>query len=266
MARSCIFCGESHVTREHIWPRWAQKYLLARHPERYTRGIEAAGRDSVRQVYLERPYDATARVVCKGCNEGWMSRLEQQAQPLLVKLTSGTRTHLSRTDQQLLAAWGFKTALVLDASFRHRTGVANEHRRYLARTGAPPPTGVLIWVATYDGARPGQFRENGMALGGPGVQLEDTDEPNLWVATLTFGSLVFHVAGCADRHIFRAEGITYGDLRLRRIWPYQAAFEWRSTPAFSDAEIPVLATTLYERLLDHVGSVTPASAALRQRG
>jgi hypothetical protein len=155
---------------------------------------------------------------------------------------------------------------VLDASFSRRTGVSSDQRGYLARAGTPPPRGVLVWIAAYDGAQPGQFHENGMAIGGPGRLAADGDEPNLWVATLTFGTLAFHVAGCSDPTVFPIEGLTYGDLRLRRIWPYRDELVWRPAPAFNDPEIPVLAGTRYETLLDQVGSVTPASAALRRGG
>jgi hypothetical protein len=262
MARACVFCGGTPVTAEHIWPRWAQKYLLSRDPQEHTRTIRQAGRDPRRNVYPMRPFDAKAKIVCGDCNTGWMSRLEQRAQPPLIDLMGGSSWQLGRSEQQLLAAWGLKTILVLDASFACRTGVTTEQRRYLARTGAPPTGGVLLWIAPYDGAQPGQFHENGMALGGPDAIADDTDEPNLWTATLTFGSLAFHAAGCADPRTFRVEGVTYGDLRLRRIWPYKEPIGWRPAPAFSDPEIAALTTTLYETLLEHVGSVAPASAAL----
>jgi hypothetical protein len=104
VARLCIFCGAVQVTAEHIWPRSAQKYLLVREPQQHTRTIQAAGEDPVRQEYLKRPYDATARVVCSTCNSGWMSRLETRAKPLLPELMGGHEVPLRGAAQHLPSA------------------------------------------------------------------------------------------------------------------------------------------------------------------
>jgi hypothetical protein len=60
--------------------------------------------------------DLTAKVVCKACNEGWMSNLEQRhAMPAMTDLIIGKTELISlqlRTDA--IASFAFKTAVILD--------------------------------------------------------------------------------------------------------------------------------------------------------
>lgn len=53
------------------------------------------------------------RAFCQTCNNGWMSRLEDQIRPVLEPMLRGLprRTTLSLEDQRLLAFWATKTAL-----------------------------------------------------------------------------------------------------------------------------------------------------------
>jgi hypothetical protein len=257
--RTCIFCGESPVTAEHVWPQWARRHLVLNEPQRHERTVQAAGEPQSRHVFSLPPFEVTVRAVCAACNSGWMSRLEQRAKPLLTELLAGRELQLSRTEQQLLATWGLKTVFMLDASFRRPTGVTRAQRRYLARTGAPPQRDISVWLAPYVGTQPGQFHETGMALSRPGEGVTGDAVPNVWIATLTFGPIVFHVAGSADPQALLVHGIEYGDLRLLRIWPYRRPFPWRPLPAFSDADLPGLVDALYVELLRHVETIVPAT-------
>lgn len=54
--------------------------------------------------------------VCADCNNGWMSRLEDAAQKLIVGFIEGKRKTLAPFDQVLLASWMVKTCLTYDAA------------------------------------------------------------------------------------------------------------------------------------------------------
>lgn len=62
------------------------------------------------------------RAVCKSCNEGWMSTLENQAKPVLRGLedSAAARSHLEipRADALTVARWAQKTALTHELTTR----------------------------------------------------------------------------------------------------------------------------------------------------
>jgi hypothetical protein len=54
------------------------------------------------------------RVVCKHCNETWMSRAEAEAKSILLELMQGFRTELTLLHKQTLARWLVLKAMVID--------------------------------------------------------------------------------------------------------------------------------------------------------
>ena len=111
MARSCVFCGRGPVTAEDVFPRWLGAYL-GRRPT-YT--VTGAGIGTTHWGGY-RGLSMTARVkrVCKGCNNGWMSRLEEEVDSIFDKLTNGKDFNmLSLGEVETLARWTGKTAIVL---------------------------------------------------------------------------------------------------------------------------------------------------------
>ncbi|MCD1643084.1 hypothetical protein [Aurantimonas coralicida] len=82
----------------------------------------------------------TSRVVCEQCNNGWMSRLEVRARPILTPLILGEECVISTGDQVVIASWIAKTAMV--GEYLYETGAAastREEREILRLEGVPPP-------------------------------------------------------------------------------------------------------------------------------
>jgi hypothetical protein len=96
------------------------------------------------------------RTACETCNNGWMSRLEQDTIPVLKPLLADLSIRLSSEEQILLATWALKTGMVLDSIYKlnrffHRDECAGirEARTILA--------GTVIWI--------GRFYGNGLHAG-----------------------------------------------------------------------------------------------------
>lgn len=98
-ARPCIFCGSrENISQEHVVPNWLRKVIprvdeshgftgfsIRRLPDAksiiYQPGIAfAEGNIANRRVYM----------VCQRCNNGWMSRLQNELKPILTPLILGT--------------------------------------------------------------------------------------------------------------------------------------------------------------------------------
>lgn len=89
----------------------------------------------------------TVRRVCSDCNNGWMSDLEVAAKPLVLPWIDGSRTRLVYDQQQAIATWGIKTAMMIQYSPLHKSGVVIPGSHYDAlfeRKTSPPDVEVLI--------------------------------------------------------------------------------------------------------------------------
>src|SRR6266852_3789939 len=128
--RSCIFCNSplSGIrSQEHVFPQWLLDEL----------GI---GNVSISPTHFRpdgtvvstryHPVDSLREGrVCGPCNNGWMSNLEQQAQPFLSPLFTGARTvvELTSKERAILAKWTAKTAFVLNSASNYWKSVPAVH-------------------------------------------------------------------------------------------------------------------------------------------
>jgi hypothetical protein len=148
MASTCIFCGGGPpFTREHLLPDWAARLI-------------GVGRLDVTGRRLNEPrrswqsvgsFGTTVKQVCKACNGGWMSMLENLAIPILSPLIKPTGMRQLVPDEQVVvASWLWKLAIVHEALNPVRYFTRDE-RRSLPRGDAPPSDGVRMWIGHYGG-------------------------------------------------------------------------------------------------------------------
>ena len=89
------------------------------------------------------------KLVCKECNEGWMSDLEQEAQSLLQGVIKGAKqTTFNPWGIATLAAFTFKSAIICDQINRDRKPFFGPAVRARFRTHLDIPVGVQMWVAS----------------------------------------------------------------------------------------------------------------------
>lgn len=97
------------MSKEHLWPVWMEKYLPRTDEQKHTREAHhAQWITPLRFKKMERQGHLSTiklRVVCKECNNGWMSNLEAEAKPLLVKFLKDDVFTLNESDQQVLSRW-----------------------------------------------------------------------------------------------------------------------------------------------------------------
>lgn len=140
--RACLFCGKTLATagkaKEHVFPQWLQRQL----------GLQ----DQMVATSWELPFDAgvlnsrrmdldslVLGTVCANCNNGWMSRLENEVKPILQLFTVAgvSRTMLERTQAKVMASWALKTAITLNRSSNYRRLFTPQDLHNLMVTGAP---------------------------------------------------------------------------------------------------------------------------------
>ena len=149
--RRCLFCGSvDGLTREHVWPRWIVDVLPDGH--RWTTRTRVGLVDGQPHVETGEPYGArdscswTARVACGECNNGWMSRLEEEAKPVIGPLLRGEDLAVDGVTSSSISRWCVKTAIVLAAG-AGQPWIPDPAMAAALRSGAIPAGQALVSVA-----------------------------------------------------------------------------------------------------------------------
>ena len=98
--------------------------------------------------------DLLANVVCKTCNGGWMSALEnEEAIPAMKSLIiEDTPDTLSPRRIISIAAFTFKTAVIMDAMMRQQEPFFSANTRYRFVSSLDMPDGLQMWIGRFSGA------------------------------------------------------------------------------------------------------------------
>jgi len=164
-ARRCAFCGKTgRASNEHVWPQWLRAHANEVSPSRYlhTAGFTRTAADTLAEtptVTTHQPgsvFNIRARAVCRECNNGWMSALEQQAKPLLLAMIGavqpGSAITLAPDQAATIATWAIKTAWMREESNPGPKATTQEMRQALHRTALPPEYSQ-VWAASHAGDR-----------------------------------------------------------------------------------------------------------------
>src|SRR5271154_408950 len=103
----CFFCGGYGLTKEHVWAEWLNPHLpknVVNH-NRFSETIFPTRSVRKEKLHSGSVQSGRLRRVCLTCNTGWMSRLQETAKPLLLRLISGMECILTRKDKYVVSNW-----------------------------------------------------------------------------------------------------------------------------------------------------------------
>ncbi len=229
MARTCVFCNENGVTREHAWPDWLNSILRDREGWTFTHSDEDRG---IARQWTGPRLDQTVRRVCGTCNGGWMSQLEADTKPIIVPMILGRNVRLDSFQQELLRRWAYKTILML-ALASETSPIPTSHYSWFYEHRDPPPS-VNLRMAMYAGTRWTNYFRN-QALAVEGGDLEPT-YPNGYYATVVVGRLTFQALG---HHGLDAISVGHrAPGAFLQIWPARGHdLRWPPVYGMSDKEL-----------------------------
>ena len=241
VARTCFFCGRrGSLSKEHVWPRWIQKYVDTPEPTRSSRttGFYHEGDTiTIEPDRITPPRQGSVltfkvRIVCERCNNGWMSKLESQAKPILRSLISDEAAVIEAAAAATLATWAVKTAWMnehLNSEDSPTTTVSM--RAKLMRHLLPPYS--LVWLARHNGLLNLDLRRAGITV------LHQDDPQGLQgnrraqmtsIVVRPFALLVWTVDGWGVPPPRRPA-------QWAPLWPSVEGINWRALPVVSDEEV-----------------------------
>lgn len=257
-AAKCVFCGETGVTKSHIWPDWLDDYL----PPRAERYLQTVGEVNTFLPTMRRPAlesrvgrgDARARKprnTCGPCNSGWMSRIESDAKDTLIPLVQGAPFAEGTTNTAfMLNSWGQRaiaslmTLITMRVEFSHMATKAatDDHRAWIRERLEPPPF-WKVWIARYIGDSPGAHwcRHYGLQLVSAPDELRSDHVCDTQTTTLVMGQLCTHIFSSTTIPTFDG----YTGQGLCRLWPLSGwDIDCRFLPTINDSAVLSLSEAL----------------------
>jgi hypothetical protein len=202
------------------------------------------GRPGQERQYMKDAYSATVGVVCKGCNNGWMSELESRAKPYLETMLYGRGRELHETGLRTLATWALKTSMMVEHMHGAKRHIIPAQEYAHLSEHREPSERVRVWMASYGGTYAvgvgnmwGLDAETNET--GPREWEPDRGARDIWGATILFGPVVFQVFGTTILPLL--EGLDLNTPYTHRIWPYASDFTWVPNPGFNDEELMAFA-------------------------
>lgn len=244
MSHTCAFCGAvGTITAEHILPAWLGAIGLPNEAV-----CHATGRlnRSLDERGVSPPFNRTVRDACAGCNNGWLSGLEDSAKQVLAGPILGRDAVFDPTSSAVAARWLHKTALVsmlatTDASEVRSNALGVDMRAIYAARRQQVPLVQAVWIGQYVGTErlsavcltPMVARVVGLAPSDDIVE----DLPNAYVMTLVVGELLLHgIRFTTPMFAFDVVPST----ALTQLWPGGRTVRWPCPGAVDDEQLAAL--------------------------
>lgn len=238
--RLCMFCGEASTTKHHkedVLPKWIAREF----PDDVW---NISNHDASRTYQTRGELGLTTRGPCTKCNNGWMSKLESMARPVLAPLMHGTPSELTKREQYIITLWFLKTCMVHEFLQPEKAPYFRDvERKALMQSLAIPPI-TWLFLGRYIGERTIMTSE--MAMNLTVGEEANPKTTNGYSATFAIKQLALQVFT-----VHRPEGVktdTFGfkmsrqwDTATVQIWPILGLARWPQSVYFDDEGFEVLA-------------------------
>jgi hypothetical protein len=226
---TCVFCGLYRLgSEEDVVSKWIQGILDTGSEITIRVGSSGETGPAGRTVRANHLVVTVRDMVCRQCNNDWMSQLENRVKSFLVPaLTHEREIALDQLQQRDLAKWAVMKVLLIEhssrqfrAHLRTQTGyLATEAElAWLCKHDGPPPRS-RIWIAGFDAEH--RYAVTIQSRLGTWPQALDGGSPiPAHLTTLTLGYTLLQVA---TTDFVLADARSLPDFPLDPPWPYSEA-------------------------------------------
>jgi len=244
----CIFCDQyREKAKEHIWPRWLFNYM------------GEIGRKEVAGLHFHFPWPSPVSVrkqsieslvngkVCKRCNNGWMSELENQSSPLLKDVIENTRNANSwgSCEAELIAKWSFKTSIMINSGTNYRKIIGKNLIREFYKTQTLPNnvTVDFAFLKSYEKRLEWRQSQN-FALLGPESIIENVRrfKSTSFIICLIINDLIIRVSYWEDTNCVINPNYESDCVRLS---PFENQISFSTAPELNSIETMASCLVIY---------------------
>jgi hypothetical protein len=249
----CIFCNGTGLTKEHTWADWLRNYLpKGEDSHSFFSGIvHPTHMESSVKKRQGSARSRKLRIVCKSCNGGWMSDLQQKAKPILIPLINGETVVLDKEKQKIIAAWATMSCMVAEFFSPEKAAISKAEREWLWKNGTAPEN-WKIWVGNYKrGNWVGHWVHNTLPIVDeidPKLSEKKTPKPNTQTSTYVVGQLYIHAFSCPFPEFVHRCGLSNtGAKKFAQIWPLRESMIAWPTNVISDREADNMAGEIFKK-------------------
>jgi len=224
--RTCIFCSKKGgISKEHFWPEWLGQYLPKSSEDRNISELHAAEGKAPKRLQnrTERQGNVITkkiRVVCRECNNGWMSVLEEKVKPIIASLLGGHSCKLNKEQINDLSLWAAVKAIVGEHA-EGRMALTPSADRYLLYKDHTIPEYFRIFAGVHSSETKTAYIRHSttisLTMDGPDPPLPPDIRRNIQTVDFLVGPLLLHVVAV------RVAGLNIDELFsssvLARLWP-----------------------------------------------
>ncbi len=252
----CVFCSKGGLSKQHMWPDWIKKIVPrtdSSHTQHLMRFNILPGKTALIRPELQQHRGNIGarkiRNVCKSCNSGWMSRVEERAKPILTKLILGESTEINKLGQKEISSWATLMAVIAEYTDLETLAISETDRQWLMKN-SEPPDGWRIWLGTYSGDEwKMRYRHHGAAAVRLPIFNRKNIRCNTQSTTIVVGKMLMHMQSSSFNEVelgFQA-GTAYN---LIPIWPPSiSTVMWPIETIINDREAKEISDDLYNSLL-----------------
>ncbi|WP_114743524.1 hypothetical protein [Vibrio cholerae] len=203
--KECIFCGnQGKMSKEHLWPNWlnnlSEKDENAKYQEGAAYGI--ANNESNQFKMNVRSGDVMTkkyRVVCRTCNSGWMSSIEESVKPILLGAFGDCDKFLTNKELKELSTWLVMKNMVAEQT-DNESVVTSKEECHLFESNRVFPKYYKVYAARHSLDTTALYsRETAFLKTHPDAPNEiDGLRRNTQVTTLVVGKVVFFIICCKE--------------------------------------------------------------------
>lgn len=231
MSRACVFCGrQGDLSKEHLWPDWLGKMYIRKGDEKHTFGSRTyLDRSLERDGVYERPghlFTLKNRVVCRECNNGWMSEVENETKPILLKMIGGKKCKITEGEIKKISFWiALKIVTAEFAEKKERLDVTPYGERRAMMEERKIPSYFNIFVATHSTGHNSAWLRHSWTLAfsrnGPTPPLEDRQR-NSQAISFIVGPIFFYVLHVRVLGFLPENHFNFGP--MKKLWPSKMSF------------------------------------------
>ncbi len=224
--RKCVFCGGTELSKEHIFAQWLLKEL-----DIFDNDVTMTHASVVGIPVSNRRHPFSKLVnglVCKKCNNGWMSQLESDCQKNIINLMNmnelDNEINFLKEHYETVAKWAFKNVILLNSATNYRQLVSDEHYETLYSSGIPE--GVFIDLAFCKNDSQIEWRQTP-----GGLVIKDKEIP--FNPNVTRYQITFQIKSLLIKVVFyeSVDNVFYEDKGAIRLYPRLGVF---GTPKLFD--------------------------------
>jgi hypothetical protein len=255
LPRLCLFCDRNANSAEHMWSDWMGPHFAKgahdKSHESFTRLSQSAEFLPSDRILHGHPTTRKLRVVCRNCNNGWMSQLESAAKPYIEPMIIGRRVQLNEAAQRIVTDWIALKIIVWEPT--DQRGTVFKRAQTLAFSGNRTlPDNLKIWLFRTQIPNFAHITRAFTALFKTSdVSISDREIPNTQTVLFGIGQLVIWVV---YSEIAEFELSKHSQRFAKALWPpYRHTLLWPPMQTLNGVEIRHLGLTL-GRYLDAVGT------------